>query len=81
MSDSRFRVNGFDDRLFKVVEECGEVLAAVGKTQIYGPFSSNPLLPPEEREFNIDWLKRELEDLKLAISNLEQSIEDEVLSE
>jgi len=32
-----------------LVEECGEVLAAVGKTQRWGLESTNPELLPEQR--------------------------------
>ena len=50
-----------------LVEECGEVLAAAGKTLRWGLDSCNPELPPEERETNRDWLRRELVDLERAI--------------
>lgn len=75
MSDSRFLQNGFEKQLAHVVEECGEVLAAAGKTQRWGPFSSNPLLPKEQREANLLWLVRELGDLKAAIARLEDTIQ------
>ena len=72
--DKRFLQDGFDKRLAHVVEECGEVLAAAGKTQRWGPWSVNPLLPTEQQETNVAWLWRELEDLKLAISRLEDAM-------
>ena len=50
-----------------LVEECGEVLAAVGKTQRWGLDSVNPELPPAEQETNRDWILRELRDLAGAI--------------
>lgn len=50
-----------------LTEECGEVLAAVGKSQRWGLRSSNPELPPEQREENGDWILRELRDLESAI--------------
>ena len=59
-----------------MIEECGEVLAAAGKTQRWGPFSSNPLLPKEQQETNIVWLVRELGDLKNAIARLETTIRE-----
>lgn len=74
MSDSRFLQNGFDKQLAHVVEECGEVLAAAGKTQRWGKHSSNPLLPLEQQEINLKWLSRELKDLKEAIDRLELTI-------
>lgn len=77
MSDKRFLQKGFEKQLAHVIEECGEVLAAAGKTQRWGKYSTNPLLPLDERETNLTWLKRELNDLKDAISRLEITIEDE----
>ncbi len=71
MADPRILQDGFEKRLYHMVEECGEVLSAVGKIQRWGADSVNPLLPPEQQEKNIDWLRRELKDLKLAIARLE----------
>lgn len=75
MSDPRFLQNGFDKQLAHLVEECGEVLAAAGKTQRWGWHSVNPLIPESERETNLVWLMRELADLKEAIQRLEATIE------
>lgn len=50
-----------------LVEECGEVLAAAGKSLRWGPSSVNPELPSHEQEMNIDWVLRELGDLERAI--------------
>ena len=50
-----------------LVEECGEVQAAVGKTIRWGLDSYNPELPEEERETNREWVLRELKDLEQAI--------------
>lgn len=74
MSDPRFLQDGFDKKLAHVVEECGEVLAAAGKTQRWGLYSVNPLLPEEKQETNRAWLWRELQDLKQAVDRL---LEDE----
>lgn len=41
---------GFDFALAHAIEEAGEFLAAAGKTQRWGRLSSNPELPPHERE-------------------------------
>lgn len=57
-------------KLGYLVEECGEVLHAVGKSQRWGLMSTNPELPPEKRETNMVWLKRELADLRGAIQRL-----------
>jgi len=77
MSDPRFLQDGFDKRLSHLIEECGEVLAAAGKTQRWGPDSVNPLIPEHERESNLLWLRRELADLSQAIGRLEEAIEQE----
>jgi NTP pyrophosphatase (non-canonical NTP hydrolase) len=74
MSDPRFLQDGFDKRLFHLIEECGELLAAAGKTQRWGPESANPLLPVEEQEKNIDWLKREIADVEQAIYRLKEEL-------
>ena len=57
-----------------LVEECGEVLAAVGKTQRWGLLSANPELPPEKQETNRDWILRELDDLEEACFRARQAI-------
>ena len=51
-----------------LVEECGEVLAAVGKAQRWGLESTNPEIPVSERETNRKWILRELKDLENAIA-------------
>lgn len=53
------------------VEEAGELLAAIGKTLRWGETSFNPEIPEKQRELNIDWMRRELKDLKGAIWRLE----------
>ncbi len=68
--DPRFLQEGFDKQLSHVIEECGEVVAAAGKTQRWGRMSFNPLLPVEQRETNEAWLHRELKDLKGAVDRL-----------
>lgn len=64
-----------DQKLGYLVEECGEVLAAVGKTQRWGLESTNPELPPNERETNREWILRELVDLELAIDIVRSELE------
>ena len=56
-----------EQRLGYLVEECGEVLQAAGKSLRWGLDSSNPELPQEKRETNSAWLRRELIDLERAI--------------
>lgn len=74
MSDPRFIQSGFEKTLAHFIEECGEALAAAGKTQRWGLHSVNPLLPPEQQETNRDWLVRELADLESVIARLKSEI-------
>lgn len=57
-----------------LVEECGEVLAAVGKTQRWGLESVNPELPAAQQETNRDWILRELSDLENAAKIVRRAI-------
>lgn len=75
MSDPRFLQSGFEKQLAHLVEECGEVLAAAGKTQRWGWSSTDPTIPEIDRESNLVWLKREMADLRQAIDRLEATIE------
>ena len=50
-----------------LAEECGEVVAAVGKTVRWGLLSVNPELPDGQLETNGAWIARELHDLERAI--------------
>lgn len=59
------------EKLGYLVEECGEVLAATGKTIRWGFRGYNPEIPIKQREFNKDWLLREIKDLKTAITLVE----------
>lgn len=72
---SEYRPRTVGAKLGYLVEECGEVLAAVGKTQRWGLDSFNPELPEGERETNRAWLLRELHDLKRAIYFIETTRE------
>jgi hypothetical protein len=77
MSDKRFLQDGFEKRLAHAIEECGEFLAAAGKTQRWGPMSVNPLLGPTKQEKNIRWLERELIDVQEAMARLMSVIMEE----
>lgn len=66
----RYLSEDVDQSLAHVVEECGEFLQAAGKTQRWGWDSTNPEIPAEERETNLQWLRRELTDLEEAIAFL-----------
>lgn len=71
-----YRPETFNQKLGYLVEECGEVLSAVGKTMRWGLDSFNPELTEDKRELNRDWIIRELKDLKRAIRFVESSIDD-----
>lgn len=61
--DQKYLQEGFELTLAHALEECGEFIAAAGKTQRWGPWSSNPELPAEAQEMNILWLEREMNDV------------------
>lgn len=75
MSDPDYFQEGFEAQLSHAIEECGEFLAAAGKTQRWGTLSVNPELPKEEQETNIIWLIREARDVREAINRLLVTIE------
>lgn len=77
MSDARFLQDGFDKRLSHAMEECGEFIAAAGKTQRWGVWSVNPLLPEAEKVTNLRWLRDEIDDVRSALDRLEAAIEQE----
>jgi hypothetical protein len=58
--------------LGKFIEECGEALAAAGKTVRFGWGGYNPL-PHASKESNESWLRREITDLEEAIQRLKKS--------
>lgn len=69
-----YRPRTQEQKLGYLVEECGEVMAAVGKTIRWGLSSYNPEIPVKERETNRQWILRELQDLKQAIKMAENAI-------
>lgn len=82
MVDQRYLRPGLHFAIGHVVEECGEVmsalgqvLAAAGKTQRWGPASVNPTLPRDQQETNLDWLKREIADLRGALDRFDKAAE------
>ena len=50
MTDPRFMRPGLPFALAKVIEECGEVISAAGKTLQWGTDSCDPTKPATERE-------------------------------
>jgi hypothetical protein len=63
--------------LAHMIEEMGEAMAAAGKTLRWGPQSVNPELPEAERETNIDWLLREMDDVEAAFARFRSAIAGE----
>lgn len=70
----RYLRSGFSFALAHAVEEAGEFLAAAGKTLRWGKDSVNPELPEAEQETNVDWLTREMSDLRCALDRLSVAI-------
>ena len=60
------------EEIGEVMEVAGRVTAAAGKTLRFGPESANPELPANEQETNIEWLAREIADLRRALDAFEE---------
>lgn len=65
-----------DQKMGHLVEECGEVLAAAGKSLRCGLGGGNPELPEDEREENVDWLLRELQDLQRTMDTVVPALQE-----
>ena len=72
--DAKYIRHDFESCLGHLIEECGEVMAAAGKTVRFGRGSVNPELPISKRETNVDWLSREMIDLEGAIARMKVAI-------
>lgn len=79
MTNPKYLRPGFNFALSHAIEECGEFLAAAGKAQRWGRDSVNPELPRADRETNIDWLKREMGDLRGALDRIDAALAKEQL--
>lgn len=75
MTQQKYMRPGLDFAVGKAVEELGELQAAIGKTLRWGWNSTNPELPPAERETNQVWVRREIADVRHALDNLEREME------
>jgi hypothetical protein len=67
---SKYLQDEIEKKFDHLVEECGEFLAAYGKMRRWGAFSYNPEVHPDEREPNIDWVWREVVDIRDAVARL-----------
>ncbi len=78
MTDLKYMRPGINFAVGKAVEELGELQAALGKTLLWGWASTNPELPRAERESNASWVRREMNDVRDALNNLELEMEREL---
>jgi hypothetical protein len=76
MTDQKYMRRGLSFARGKVIEELGELQAALGKSLRWGWLSSNPELPEHQREPNIAWVRREMQDVRDAIDNLEKELSE-----
>ena len=74
MTDPKYMRPGLSFATAKLVEELGELQAAIGKSMRWGFSSYNPELPVEKRELNVDWVLREIDDVTEAIENFEKEL-------
>lgn len=71
MSDPKYiREGDVHFALAHAAEECGELVAALGKTLRWGLQSYNPELPESERETNEAWVRREVADTQASLRRL-----------
>ena len=76
-TEKKYLQKGFNKQLAHVIEECGEVLAAAGKTQRWGRDSTDPTKKKGDALFgetNAEWLLREMDDLTAAMERLRKTI-------
>ena len=74
MTDPKYIRPGLYFAVGRATEEAGEFLAAIGKTLRWGWHSVNPELPPDKQETNVEWVLREMADLRAALDNLEKAL-------
>ena len=65
-----------EQKLGYLIEECGELQSALGKTIRWGLDSYNPELPEKDRETNRQWILREVVDIERAIKFIKEAIDD-----
>jgi hypothetical protein len=71
---NRYKPQQLVKNLGFLVEECGEVQAAVGKTLRHGLDALNPEVPVDQCESHRDWILRGLDDLDLAINIVRRAL-------
>lgn len=75
MTNQKYMRPGLDFARGKAIEEAGELLAAIGKSLRWGWNSANPELPIGDRETNAAWVRREMDDVRGALDNLEMEMD------
>jgi hypothetical protein len=68
MAHPKYAPKDAEGRFFHLIEELGELQAAIGKTLRWGIFSVNPELPEGEQESNGLWVLREMDDVLSALA-------------
>lgn len=74
MTTEKYLPTDVGGMLGHVVEECGEVCMAIGKTFRFGLESYNPEVEEDKRETNAEWILREIDDLELSINRLRDEL-------
>lgn len=78
MTTPKYLPKDRNGRLFKLIEEMGELNAALGKAGRHGMMSVNPELPVEQQETNAAWILREMDDVTAALKAYRRDIQDEI---
>lgn len=81
MSNKRYLPTDEPGRFSHLIEELGELQAALGKTGRWGLDSVNPELPKNEQEMNVDWIKREMADVRAAMDAYEYDLNTFIIKE
>lgn len=76
MTNPRYMRAGLDFARGKAIEEAGELMAALGKSLRWGWESANPELPIGQRETNLAWVRREMQDVRGALDNLDKELDE-----
>lgn len=76
MTDPKYMRPGLDFAVGKAIEEIGELSAALGKMLRWGWSGVNPELRPTDQESNAIWVRREMQDVRDALDNLEREMDE-----
>ena len=71
---SAYAPKTFDQKVAYLIEECGELQSALGKSLRWGFSSCNPELPVDERVTNRDWVLAEMVDVERGIRMLRMTL-------